>query len=367
MSRKVDQHKAMNPLQCLIVLFAVASGENVSGTTCQTTESPGKPRLLLVKLVQVILPVSVIGILTQDYLGDFRSYKLNRTFIPATYVKFIESSGGRVIPVHTDQSQQYYEQVLDQINGLLLPGGDQDTVNSSFTRASRIIYRRAIELNQRGVYFPIWGVCQGFEVLSYLAADQNLLQSCSANDYATPIRFTMDLKSLQTKSKLFQKMSLDEFDEVANNEVVFQWHNLCLQKDSYLQSQLLQTAFQVLGTNHDMDGNEYVSIMESHKYPIYGIMFHPEEVMFSFRVKENHTSVPHSKHALHASQYFANFFMNECRKNPNHMDEEALQRQIIYNFAPEHTTDSREPYDLCYFFPIRNRSPTFGRHTKPVV
>ena len=89
--------------------------------------------------------------------------------------------------------------------------------------------------------------------------------------------------------------------------------------------------------------------------------FHPEEVMFSFQVShvKNHTSVPHNNHAMHAAQYFANFFADECRKNSNQMRDEILQKQIIYNYAPDHTTDSREPYDLCYFFDIMDYSFLF--------
>lgn len=323
------------------VLFLLSTAMSQSDSTCRTTESP------------------VIGILVQDYLGDFKSYRLNRTFIAATYVKFIESSGGRVVPIHTDQSMTYYDRILNQVNGVLLPGGDQDTVNSSYTRTTSIVYRHAVESNKRGVYYPVWGVCQGLEVLAYLTTGEDPLHPCSANDYATPLRFTMDLKNLNVKTKLFQKLTFSEYNEVVSNAVAFQWHNLCLLKQTYYRSPSLREAFQILGTNHDRDGNEYVSMMESNKYPFFGIMFHPEEVMFSFQVKENHTSVPHTNHALHAAQYFANFFTDESRKNPNQMSDTILQKLIIYNHVPEHTTDSHEPYDLCYFFELFDFSSLF--------
>lgn len=314
------------------LLLALSFGRSQPYATCFVTESP------------------VIGILVQDFLGDFKSYRFNKTFIAATYVKFVESSGGRAVPVHTDQNQEYYDHILSQINGIVLPGGDQDTANSSYTRAVEIIYKHVVESNKKGVYYPVWAVCQGLEVLAYLTAGPGALHSCTANDYATPLEFTMELKKLNTNTKLFQRLTFNEYSEMVNNYVAFQWHNLCLLKQTYSQSPSLQQAFQAIATNYDRDKNEYVSIIESHRYPIYGVMFHAEEVMFSFKVKENHTSVPHTKHALHAAQYFANFFIEECRKNTNQIDEKVLERQIIYNFAPEQTTDSAEPYDLCYFF-----------------
>ena len=126
------------------------------------------------------------------------------------------------MPIHTDQTLDYYEHILSQINGVLLPGGDQGTANSSYTRVVEIIYKHVVESNERGVYFPVWAVCQGMEVLVYLTAGQDSLHSCSANDYATPLQFTMDLKELNTKTKLFHKLSFNEYNEVVNNEVVFQ-------------------------------------------------------------------------------------------------------------------------------------------------
>lgn len=291
----------------------------------------------------------VVGILVQDYLGDFKSYRFKKTFIAATYVKFIESSGARVIPIFTEQGQEYYDQILNQVNGALLPGGDQDMVNSSYTHATRTILQHAMKSTDRGIYFPVWAVCQGFEVLAYLVHGENPLQSCSGSDYATPLHFSLPFSQLED-TNLFHGLTLDQFMEMSDNSVVFQWHDFCLMKDTFLQSTRLRRAFKLLATNMDRHMREYVSVMESRDYPIYAVMFHAEEVMFSFVIKEKHTSVPHSPAALHTTQYFANFFADECRKSSNHMSPDTLQRHIIYNYAPEHTIDSHEPYDQSYFF-----------------
>ena len=318
----------------LLLTLSVVRSQSV----CELTQSP------------------VVGILVQDFLGDFKTYHRNRTFIPATYVKFVESAGARVVPLFTDQKPEYYERLLEQLNGVLLPGGDQDTVNSSFTRTANLVYQHAIRSSSKGVYFPVWAVCQGLEVLAYLVAGHNPLLSCSASDYATPLRFAMGFEELKNRSKMFQRLSADDFRRSRHQDLVFQWHHLCLLTHSYRESEALQQAFHVLATNVDKSGAEYVSIIEHKEHPVYGVMFHPEEVMFSFQVKENHTSVPHSAHALHMAQFFANFFADECRRSLTRMAGETLRRSIIYNFAPEHTTDSREPYDLTYFFEMKDYS-----------
>lgn len=53
----------------------------------------------------------VIGILTQEiYWSKFKDLKpSNYSYIAASYVKAIESSGGRVVPVFTNRTTEYYE------------------------------------------------------------------------------------------------------------------------------------------------------------------------------------------------------------------------------------------------------------------
>lgn len=52
----------------------------------------------------------VIGILAQEtYWSTFKnSTPSNYTYIAASYVKAIESSGGRVVPVFTNRTTEYY-------------------------------------------------------------------------------------------------------------------------------------------------------------------------------------------------------------------------------------------------------------------
>jgi len=57
----------------------------------------------------------VIGVLTQDiYWSSFRHYKPSslstfNSYVAASYVKAIEASGGRVVPVFNNKSTEYYE------------------------------------------------------------------------------------------------------------------------------------------------------------------------------------------------------------------------------------------------------------------
>ncbi|KAL2720762.1 chitobiosyldiphosphodolichol beta-mannosyltransferase-like [Vespula squamosa] len=86
----------------------------------------------------------IIGILSQEL-----SYGLNRTteghyksYIAASYVKFIESAGARVVPIWIGKNEVYYRNILRKLNGVLWPGGATYFNNSKgYADAGKKIYR----------------------------------------------------------------------------------------------------------------------------------------------------------------------------------------------------------------------------------
>jgi gamma-glutamyl hydrolase len=65
-------------------------------------------------------------------------------------------------------------------------------------------------------------------------------------------------------------------------------------------------------TSEDSDGLEYISTLEHREYPLYGLQFHPEKNIYEWGEDRayNHAAV-----GIRVSQYFANFFVNEGKKN----------------------------------------------------
>lgn len=47
-----------------------------------------------------------------------------------------------------------------------------------------------LQANDAGDYFPIWGTCQGFQQLSVLTANKNLLTLTDTKAVALPLTFT---------------------------------------------------------------------------------------------------------------------------------------------------------------------------------
>ncbi|KAF7653668.1 hypothetical protein LDENG_00079840, partial [Lucifuga dentata] len=139
----------------------------------------------------------VIGVLAQENLpGD--QFARGSSYIAASYVKYLEGAGARVAPVRINQTDEEYVKTFSSINGLLLPGGNVDIQTSQFSRAAKIFYNLALKANDAGDYFPIWGTCQGFQQLSVLTAQKNLLTLTDTKAVALPLTFTtgFDLKEV---------------------------------------------------------------------------------------------------------------------------------------------------------------------------
>ena len=111
------------------------------------------------------------------------------------------------MPVIIGKDEQYYKEVrlLGQVlfynhvcsqlflslNGLLLPGGSASlTGGGGYAEVGGLFYDLAKEANDAGDSFPIWGTCNGFELLTVLSSkDHSRLTDCDSQDDAVPLNF----------------------------------------------------------------------------------------------------------------------------------------------------------------------------------
>lgn len=90
--------------------------------------------------------------------------------------------------------------------------------------------------------------------------------------------------------------------------------------------------------------------MEHKRYPFYGVQFHPERNAFEFK---RNMGISHSISGIRAMQYFANFFVGECRKNNNSFDDQQMEMDnLIYNYNPLFTGRNNSAFEQIYAFKI---------------
>ena len=74
-------------------------------------------------------------------------------YIAASYVKWVESAGGRAIPIPYNASKPQLKQLFHSINGLLFPGGSAHMLD-----AAQYLYDLAVHANEHeNDYFPVFG------------------------------------------------------------------------------------------------------------------------------------------------------------------------------------------------------------------
>ena len=306
--------------------------------------------LLLVLASAAVTSVSatdrpIIGILAQETTPDIDALfpELNYTsYVQASYVQFVESAGARAAPVFVYRSQQYYEDMFRQLNGLLLPGGDSQLDSDGFGAAARAFWELAHAHPE--VHFPIWGTCQGHQELAFLAGGTEVIGACDAQNQVVAVQPTSELD----QSRLFANATDEELALFTVEPNVVMFHSNCVMPDSFSR---LATEFRSLATNDDRQGAPYVSILEHLTLPIYGVQFHPEKAAYEWSTLARVSQFPHWPDAVAASQYLANFLAAEARRSQAAFaTETAEQAALIYNY-PAHFTGARgSTFQMCYFF-----------------
>ena len=118
--------------------------------------------------------IPVIGIMTQEVSSPIPGQPENITWVPSTYVKYLESLGAVVIPIHYTYSIKQIEELMGKINGILFTGGDLNLTHyitgeyHRYTKLSDFIFKKAIEMNNEGTVFPLIGIWQGHQLMMIL-------------------------------------------------------------------------------------------------------------------------------------------------------------------------------------------------------
>ncbi|XP_034481571.1 gamma-glutamyl hydrolase [Drosophila innubila] len=288
----------------------------------------------------------IIGILAQEVHSDSKiALQYNATsYIAASYVKFVEGAGGRVVPIWIGRNQSYYEKLLQNINGVLLPGGATwFNQTNGYGDAGGHLIRIAKQINDNGTFFPVWGTCLGMELLVFKMANGIETRSdCESLGEALPLEFKQDYK----QSRLFEGASDEVITALTNENITYNYHRYCYTEKSF-DGPPLNNSWRIMSLNHDIHGAEFVSSIEHLKYPFYGVQFHPEKPLYEFVSAK----IPHTDSAVKSSQYFADFFISQARQNPHKFVNSTEQlRSLIYNYNPKYTMLMGSGYVQQYLF-----------------
>ncbi|XP_012668738.1 gamma-glutamyl hydrolase [Otolemur garnettii] len=269
----------------------------------------------------------IIGVLMQKCRT--KSMKnLGKYYIAASYVKYLESAGARVMPVR-------YALIL-------FPGGSVDIQRSDYARVADIFYKLAIQSFDKGDYFPVWGTCLGFEELSFLVSREYLLTLTNTTKNKLPLNFTGG----SLHSRMFRKFPTELLISLSVEPLTANFHKWSLSMKNFTKNEKLKKFFNVLTTN--TDGNtEFISTVEGYKYPVYGVQWHPEKAPYEWKELKG---ISHAPNSVKTAFYLADFFVSEARKNNHHFVSKSEEEKVlIYQFQPVYTGNISS-FQQCYIF-----------------
>jgi len=207
------------------------------------------------------------------------------------------------------------DHILSKINGVVFPNGRRRIrVTHKFEQFALNLLKKVKELNEKGVFTPLMGIGQGFELKNALVAETDaIFQRYSG----TKNIMLPQLLWKQSKGKgkgifgLFDKTDLFNFKF---RRTTAHFHKLGISPIQYQRNLKLRKFFKVLCYGIDGKGKVFISGVEGKNFPFYGIHFLPHLVP---RNRFFGYSLINSNEAIRISQKIGNFFTHEARKNPN--------------------------------------------------
>ena len=172
-----------------------------------------------------------------------------------------------------------------------------------------------MDLNERGIYYPVLGICFGIQFMLGQSFEPSIdpTSRCIGMEHKLmPLNFTLNAR----ESKLFRTMPEKLYKSLASENIAGHFHTAGVSMKHYNSFSDISKHFAVTATNHDDQGMEFISTMESKRYPFYGLQWHPEKAFFMNSLHK--ASILHQpRNAYKTSLWFSRFLFNEAMKNNN--------------------------------------------------
>ncbi|XP_042455704.1 gamma-glutamyl hydrolase 2-like [Zingiber officinale] len=286
----------------------------------------------------------VIGIVSHP--GDGASGRLSNASgdsnIPASYVKFVESAGARVIPLIYNEPEETLIEKLNLVNGVLFTGGWAKA--GLYYETIKKVFQIALERNDAGEHFPLFAICLGFELLTMIVSkDRDILERFHGENQASSLYF-QDYSDVQRS--VFERFPNELLRKLSSECLAMQNHKFGISPKKFQGNAALSSFFQILTTSKDEYGKVYVSTVQAYNYPVTGFQWHPEKNAFEWGL----SMIPHSEDAVRVTQHVANYFISEARKSSNRPPADKVLDNLIYNYSPTYCGRAGRGYDEVYIF-----------------
>jgi gamma-glutamyl hydrolase len=298
-------------------------------------------------------PRPIVGILSMPNTAYAASHGFS--FFPASYVKWLEAGGARVVPIPFDLAEPQLSALLAQINGALFTGGAaaffeaDGTTLTQYGAAGQRIFNESVAAHAAGETWPLWGTCLGHQFISVLAAGADgsvLTGGFDSENLTEAVAFApaADASSLWGEGgQLNWAARTLAAEAVAINE-----HSFGITPADFARSEKLSSTMTVLATQTDRAGKAFTASQEGQGgLPVYSTQWHPEKSLFEW---PDASQIVHNLTAVLSNHFPVAFFASKAAENSRSFaDANAEYDALIYNFSPLYGVTSY--FEQLYFFP----------------
>lgn len=294
----------------------------------------------------------IIGILSLP--NDVPGYSQFTSYFAASYVKFLESGGARVVPIPYTLPPDQLASLLKSINGALFTGGaasffdDKTGQLTPYAQTAQLIFQEVVDAANAGESWPLWGTCLGHELLLTLAAgaDPNLLSSpFDSENISWPL---IPTPVARNESRLWGSAPPDVWQYLTTEYITMNSHQAGVAPSDFAANPTLVKAMKVLSVGYDRGGKPFVSSAEGLTLPLFSTQFHPEKPLFEWWSTQN---VNHTFHSVVGNSYVPRFFVEQARMNSRQFPSPAAEAAaLIYNYEATYSAQADPSFQQVYFF-----------------
>lgn len=288
--------------------------------------------------------------------------KNKKSVISTDIVRFIEEGGARVIPIHYKTPWKTVKSILDQANGVVFQGGGpkhwpQNQIPDHFNM-QWAIFKYAFEMNEQGNYFPVLGICLGFQRLMEFSALWYTNQkefTAQSRDEVYSIRdkyfgiskvdsqyHASNLEILMNNSLMFNSSTetIQKFGMNDTKKLFFLNNQFGLNEMEVNNNEIFNKSWKIVARTQDFEGKWFVGAVEHVIYPFFGLQIHPEKIQFDsndhlkqITAADHIRYIPCSAEAILVNARISINFVQECKKNKNSFRAtEEYEPKLIDNY-----------------------------------
>ena len=199
----------------------------------------------------------------------------------------------------------------------------------------------AYQQNSDDQKFPIFGTCLGFEAIVHTFGNYRLKRIyINTENQNKKIEWTDNYRGSFFEDVLRQEVA----EEMSNTPISYFAQHYGFTTRAMRLNRAIDSGFNVIGFYRKW-GKKIVSAIEHRRFPIVGVQFHPEKVLFEHKIKV-HTKL--TRLSAMASQELARILFENALENRNRFrSADELERLELKSFT---TRKSMSVFESVYLF-----------------